>query len=206
MFKKSILLKKLNETEHKLGRVVIGVYGLERGVGTTHLSILLAHFNQKWLHRRTIYIEWGQNEIRFLNQNCEDKQFHLKGIDWYTSVKQKEISSIIGRDYECAIIDFGDQFFKGKDELLRCNYKIVVGHHALWKQYRVHQSVEELHEFCNNSWLYIIPYMNEKEINALNTTYDFKFYSFPYEPNPFHLSQKSLHLLQELLGIKKSLL
>jgi len=228
MFKKPILLRRLNETEQYLGKVVIGVVGIEHGVGTTHLAILLAHYYHKWLHRKTIFIEWGQNEVGFLNKDLDDehileghlrnkklpkhnsyekgigdkdisyKAFHMKGIDWYTYVHQRDISSIMGTEYECAIIDFGTQYNKAFDELLRCNYKIIVGHHALWKQYHLRNFIERIKEYYNHNWLCILPYMEEKELQNLNKSIPIRCYTFPFEPNPFHLSSNSLLALEKL--------
>lgn len=245
MFKKSVLLRKLNETEQYYSKVVIGVVGIEHGVGTTHLAILLAHYYHKWLHRKTIFIECCQNEVGFLNKDLDDdaffdesflntsfyypfkrvpnmdndemntyekasnrrycrdrtnldKFFHRNGIDWYRSVHQREIASIMGGEYECAIIDFGCQYNKAFDELLRCNYKIIVGHHALWKQYQLRNFIEGMREHYNESWLYILPFMEVKELEYLNKLLSVRCYTFPFEPNPFHLSKKSLLALEEL--------
>jgi len=245
MFKKSILLGKLNETEQYFSKVVIGVVGIEHGVGTTHLAILLAHYYHKWLHRKTIFIECCQNEVGFLNKDLDDedfsdesfhnmnyhypnkrvsimnyhemnvyekdinknflcdrtnqnKSFHMYGIDWYRSVSQREVASIMGREYECAIIDFGCHYNKAFDELLRCNYKIIVGHHALWKQYHLRNFIDGMREHYNESWLYVLPFMEVKELEYLNKLLSVRCYTFPFEPNPFHLSKKSLLALEEL--------
>lgn len=203
MKRTNILLKRLDKFDKLEGKIVIGVIGTHKGVGVTHISILLANYFSKWMGKQTAYVEYGaQNEIVHLEEEYEsnmDRHFKLHGVTYYKNVHDKDIGTIMGSNYQCIIVDLGTDFNKGKNEFLRSDKKVIVGSKSQWKKHEIVNFLNGVHEVKERNWTYILPFAKEKEISALRKEYDEPFYSFPFEPSPFVISAKTVEILQKIL-------
>lgn len=203
MKRTNILLKRLDKIDKLEGKIVIGVIGTHKGVGVTHISILLANYFNKWAGKQTAFVEYGaQNEIGYLEENYEngmDKQFKLHGVTYYKNVHDKDMGTIMGGNYQCIILDLGTDFNKGRNEFLRSDKKIIIGSSSQWKKGEMQKLFQGVHEIKEENWTYILPFAKENEIKVLMKEYDETFYSFPFEPSPFVISAKTVETLQKIL-------
>lgn len=89
----------------------------------------------------------------------EDKEngFSLFGTDYYTMANDSQLSWIYAENYDYVIIDFGAEYEKHIEEILRCNMKLVLGSVNLWRY-------EEYLKLCrylekipgSDRWLHIV--------------------------------------------------
>lgn len=203
MKRTSILLKRIDKIDKLEGKIVIGVIGTHKGVGVTHMAILLANYFNKWLGKQTAFIEYGaRNEINYLQEEYEnsmDRQFKLHGVTYYKNVHEKDMGNIMGGNYQCIILDLGTDLNKGRNEFLRSDKKIIIGSISPWKKYELEKFLNGVPEEHEGAFTYILPYAKDKEIKNLIKEYKEPFYSFPFEPDPFAISPKTLEILQKIL-------
>lgn len=209
--KQPILYRNNQRKKDSLGKLVVGVVGLTKGVGTTHTALLLAKYCRKWLRKETIFIEWNQDEIKYMQEKNpfnrdpeeefigkefirEESYFSYHGIRIFPNIHEKQMGSILGEEYECAIIDFGSLAPGCLREYERCHIKIILSSGAPWK---VHL-LKEI-PIYDNSFL-CIPFLPSKELRQLGKALPIPVYSIPYAPNPFKLSAEITALLQKILN------
>lgn len=209
--KQPILCRNNQRKKESLGKLVIGVAGLTKGVGTTHTSLLFAKYCCRWLRKDTIYMECNQDEIKYIQEKHpfnrdweerftgeelvkEDSYFLYHGIRMFPNIHEKQMGSILGEEYECAIIDFGYLTPRCLKEYERCHIKIIVSSSAPWK---IHL-LKEI-PIYDNSFL-CIPFLSSKELRQFNKTLSIPVYSIPHVPNPFKLSAEITVPLQKILN------
>ena len=107
-------------------RIIIGILGQEPGLGVTHLSISLANYAAKWLNARTALVEWEvRNSLAALSPKEGEEAFDLKGVTYFPSIPAKELGLIYSMDFEYIILDLGSDSQKAREELMRCNGKLI---------------------------------------------------------------------------------
>lgn len=204
--KQPMLYRHTQRKKEPLGKLVIGVVGLTKGVGTTHTALLLAKYCCRWLRKDTIFIEWNQNEIKYIQEKYpfeddleeryigKELYFLYHGIRIFPNIHEKQMGSVLGEDYECTVIDFGFLTPKCMKEYERCHIKIILSSGAPWK---VHL-LNEIPMYDNSS--ICIPFLPSKELRQFNKALSIPVYSIPYTPNPFKLSAESTASLQKILN------
>lgn len=204
MRKKSILLNRLYLQNQYEGKYTVGIIGIHEGAGATHTCLLLAHYFSEWLNKKTILLECGsQNEIRYLNDNVDTQPsscFNYGPICVYPNIKEKDMSTIIGGKYQCAILDLGTDYTKAQNEFLRCNKKIIVASQADWKTYKLERFMNT-YKVGDDNITFIIPFLEGKKAKQLSKVYGVNFIGLPYEPKLDVLSAKSLEVLHKLFII-----
>ena len=100
--------RKDNKTE------VIGIVGVGRGVGTTHLGLLLANYLQGVWGRKTAVLEWNNHGdfSRFRKQctgQMEVKEcFRIQKVDYYSQAESSQLMRCMETGYQEVVIDFGN--------------------------------------------------------------------------------------------------
>lgn len=190
------------------GKLIIGIVGTHKGAGVTHFGILLAQYISECLGRSTAYVEcFPQNEIQYLQYNCNSKCiekdeniFKIHKVIYYKCVQEKRIGEIIGDNYDCILLDFGSEFIKSKNEFLRCDKKIVLSSMALWKRHELEIFIEKTSYIKNSEqWIYILPFAKGMDIKQYSKEFQRLFLEMPYEPDPYKLSEATIHLFQKLI-------
>ncbi|MDF2587298.1 MAG: hypothetical protein K0S41_1139 [Anaerocolumna sp.] len=206
---KTPILKRNLIYETYQGKLIIGVMGTHKGVGVTHSCILLANYLGRCLGKKTALIEcYPQNDFKFIedelvsndNNMKESKSFELHKVTYYKSIKSREISEIIGDDYDCVVLDLGCDLINGKYEFLRCDKKLVISSMIPWKLHELDKFVMN-NEHIKNSyqWIYLIPFGSKKDINIIKKDFNLKVNQIPCEPDPFIISSSVIQLFQTVI-------
>ena len=74
-------------------------------------------------------------EIAHWKEAGEQGYFTDRRIHYYPNLKREQIPILLNRDYECVIMDFGDEYFDFREELLRCDRKIFLLNLNLWQKF-----------------------------------------------------------------------
>lgn len=213
MKKVTILLKRISRQENQPGKLTIGVIGTHHGTGVTHLSILLANYLSQWLGKKVAYVEYGQQEDIMHMKNIysevygstkesseEEDFFLIHRVTYYKSVRPAELAEIIGASYDCIILDLGMDFIKNKHEFFRCDRKLVVSSLTPWKQQELERFQQHTcHINQSDEWLYMIPFVKKRELKQAAKEFRKQFWGIPYEPDPFSLSEETIHLFQKVI-------
>ena len=183
---------------------VIGVIGTERGVGATHLSLMLGVFLSIVKGYKVAVVELNHpGSIRQAGVILKSiKPFFRKKllnlITLYTESDEAELSEVISMEYDYVIVDYGCDFNKNKKSYLMCPHKIVIGSLSWW---RLHNYVAFI---ANNSaeksikhWLFMATSPVKEGIRYLNREFKIEVEEIPYEPDPFML-KNSLDFLHKI--------
>jgi hypothetical protein len=213
MKKVPILLKRISRKESRSGTLTIGVIGTHHGTGVTHLSILLANYLSEWMGKKVAYVEYGQqNDIKYMEQiyeethgsakehTKEEEFFLIHRVAYYKSIRPADLAMVIGSSYDCIILDLGMDFTKNKHEFFRCDRKFVVSSLTPWKQQELERFYEHTrHINQSDEWLYMIPFGESREIKQAAKEFRKQFWGIPYEPDPFSLSEETIHFFQKII-------
>lgn len=204
-----MLIQNLVSGKRKSDKIVIGLIGTHKGVGVTHLGIMLSNYLSKHKGFRVAYLEMNmEDDIKYLlyafesdmDKLCEVNQFSIFNTTYYKNVRDPELIKILNEDYEYFILDFGTDFNKNKNELLRCDVKLVIGSLTEWKRQYLVQFIDnkrELPSFSN--WKYLIVFGQRKDLIIASSEFHIKLNRIGYEPDPFLLSKESKDLFQKLI-------
>ncbi len=183
-------------------RIIIGILGQEPGLGVTHLSISLANYAAKWLNARTALVEWEvRNSLAALSPKEGEEAFDIKGVTYFPSIPAKELGLIYSMDFEYIILDLGSDSQKAREELMRCNGKLIVGSLCPWRKARYYDYIKRLQEHTGISdmFTFLALFEDKIEIKRCCRTYKAQVQSIPFIANPFHIKKEETDFLHTLI-------
>lgn len=106
---------------------VVGIAGSVPGSGVTHLSVALANYAASGLGEKTACLELsGRGEFGHWKAAGAEGYFVDRGIHFYPDFPEREMPILMNRDYERIILDFGEDYVRCREEILRCHRKIFL--------------------------------------------------------------------------------
>lgn len=191
------------------GKFIVGVCSTHSGAGATHFSMLLATYFSEWLGLKTVYIDFkdgdGLDQLKeYFLRNKEkyiyNGNFTVGRITFYNKEHLYKLSEIIGGNYNCIILDMGDQFMENKNEFLRCDIKIILSSLAIWQQNKLNLFLENIDDaLLGKDWKYVIPFIDEKAIKEGIGTYHINLWQMPYQPDPFTINTRVVRFFDKLM-------
>jgi serine/threonine-protein kinase len=192
------------DTFLKQGGKVITCMGIKRGIGTTHVSILLGMYYQS-MGKKVGLIEW-QNRESFYKISRMDPEiieerhfFTFMGIDYYTYYKHKPYQQLMTRHYDVIIVDGGDyeaislkgHYQQSHGVMMICGTKDW--EIDLFEEYYFNRPSLEFH--------YIFNLADDESYRTIARSMEgFKSYQMPYNPNPYKLEEATKVCFQKLLN------
>lgn len=150
---------KLTNNKAKL----VGVCGNERGVGTTHISYLIAK-NLAKQGGRVAYIT-SDSATEGLDYQCISSK---KGIDFYRNISKEEIAYLLNKDYDNIIVDFGKIEEEFPLLFFSCDEKNIVVQNNLIKGGRIENFLKFHREVINNKgWKILVNLSNDAAFNGV---------------------------------------
>lgn len=207
MYKKPMLCSLLSQKGNQKSIVVIGVFGLHRYAGGTHLSILLAEYIRSFYGYSVELIENSDREdIAFIADKfhiksyCTDKKsyFMFHRISFATQVAAENMGFLMNGDFEYYILDLGSDFRKAREELMRCDRKIIIGNFAPWNEDAWNMLNDLLMEVKNNESWHIISNLSLR-LSKKQKQLQCKCYALGFEPNLFHPTKKAIRLFKNII-------
>ena len=185
----------------------IGVMGTARGVGTTHLAIIIANYCANVLGLNTAAVEYNQH--RDYMKICDEagiktddiRHFTLSGVDFYSCHSPEHVARIYAQDYEFLILDLDYADRECFQEFLRCDLKIAVCSTAKWKIAKAYQCIQEI----SYNRLLTASFMAEPGTKKrLEHQLQVRLWDIPTETNPFCLTAGNLLWLKSFLESGKT--
>ncbi len=182
-------------------KISIGILGIEKGCGATHLTIALANYMQSALGKKTAVMELsGQRELQSLMEKEGGKIQKLLGVSYYTDLCGGSIPDIMNSRYEAVILDLGADYETAREEFLRCDRKIVVGSISPWRVFAYERFLNKITSTENyEAWEFLVLFANLLDKKALQKRYGMHMLSIPWIENPFYLQQEDLVFLQKII-------
>jgi len=204
MKRKPMLYHKLMEKGRVGAREVIGLIGTHHGVGVTHTALMLAFHMGENLGKKTALLECNKhhdmNLIREAYEwsKAETLSFTFRQITCFQEVTTERIPVILGEDYECLILDFGDDLTTNRDEFLRCTTKIVVGGRSEWDLAKLIQFAKISESLRgSDTWLYYIPQTEDNKAIKISNLINRRVWAVPRMEDPTRPSHISYRFFRQ---------
>lgn len=185
---------------------VVGIMGVCRGVGTTHLTLLLANCMTNGIKVKTAVVEYNDHNhyLGILKESGIHREniseFTYGGIDFYRNVREEQLSELIVCGYDMVIIDMQYGQKDAMREFLRCDLRVVVSGLNLWQ-------TGALKTFLKNERLSPSLYVcashscNSELAKIIQKEYGIKVKDIPTEKNPFQVSAEGFYDILHLVGV-----
>lgn len=209
MQKDPILYKRISKRSLRKGTSVIGIYGMRRYVGVTHLTLLLAFYLSDICGYKVVVIEAsGNDDIGSLakmyhvqSESTNTNKFSFRNITFVGQALTHEIGAYHNSSYDYCLLDLGGNYKRAANELLRCDLKIVIGTAAPWQRI----AWQKLEEMLTNikdlsSWCIINNLSTKKQKTKINGIRN--YYVIGLEPNLLHASKDAIGTFQNLMNFK----
>ena len=127
-------------------RKSIGIFGVQQGVGVTHLCTALTHYCADCLKSHTALVELsGNHELEELQKQQQGKWGRPDRKHYFANAGSDNMPEYIRQGYEYYIIDGGSEFYRIRREFLRCDRKLILVSLSPWKR-------KELEYFMSVIW------------------------------------------------------
>ena len=137
--------KKGEDNKHGR-RKSIGIFGVQQGVGVTHLCTALTHYCADCLKSHTALVELsGNHELEELQKQQQGKWGRPDRKHYFANAESDNMPEYIRQGYEYYIIDGGSEFYRIRREFLRCDRKLILVSLSPWKR-------KELEYFMSVIW------------------------------------------------------
>lgn len=207
MKRKPVLFHRIKLTGNSRTKDIIGLIGTHRGVGVTYIGLMLAFYVGEELGKRTAFLECNNHHDMCLIQSSyewswnDDVSFGFHQITCYKEVTNTRIAEILNEDYECIILDFGDDFQLQREEFLRCGTKVIIGGRSEWEKQKLIQFAVSKEIIRGSSkWLYLIPLASDQDTFRMKCKMDRKIWPVPFTKEPTTPSKKTNLLFHQLLN------
>lgn len=185
---------------------VIGVMGVCRGAGATHMSLMLANSLANGVKAKTAVVEYNEHnqyleiykEVK--SDDVSMKRFSYCGVDFYRNIREEELSEIIADKYDYVIMDMQYEQPFAMKELLRSDVRIIVAGLNLWQIGAFKTFLKNEHK-CLDLYRFTAHCCNAEFAKAIYKEYCVKVKEIPTELNPFKISSQGFYVILHLAGL-----
>lgn len=181
---------------------MIGILGQEAGLGVTHLSVALANYTAKRLKAKTALVEVEErNALASLAENKAEEAFYLDGVVYFPSVLTRKLGFVYSMDFEYMILDLGRDSQWAREELMRCDGRLIVGSLCPWRKAEYYEYMKRLQEYAGKPDMYtfLALFEDKIEIKKCRRTNKVQVQSIPFIADPFHAKGKEAEFLHSLI-------
>lgn len=209
----NVIIWDIKDTENLLPTInkiiTIGVLGVERGVGVTHTCVMLAEYLSK--KKKIALIELNDSlhfkEIASITKEKKEivkRNFIYNRVHYFWDISFGQFLSQYRENYEFLILDLGSyQNINDMDEFIRADIRLVIGHGMDWKVREIYNFNHENKNYDpNNSWCYVLPFMDKRSIKEVKSNISNRVFHLPYNINPFIPNQDTKKIFEQILHRK----
>lgn len=172
------------------------------GMGATHLAIALANYTARWLKAQTALIEFGEkNTLAQLSNEQGEESFCKRGVTYYPAVTSYELGYIYNMNYEYMILDLGADSRKAREELMRCDGKLIIGSLKPWRKANFYNYINNIQKNMGNLEMitFLALFEDKIEIKKCRRTFKVQVKSVPFIADPFCVKEKEVAFLHSLV-------
>jgi len=179
--------------------------GVGRGVGTTHLTIMMGNYLANGLGKKVALLELNKNntysEIKLMKCSRIKKTcFEVNGIDFYENISYEDIPKIMANNYNYLILDVSSNYILGRNEFLRSHKKIVVGSLSKWKAQEYFKCFENMQLISEISACQFLSLSKDFEVvKIVKDKYGVPIVQIPFEENPFYIESNHMEWIGKIL-------
>lgn len=184
----------------------IGICGAGFGVGSTHISIMMAGALAK--HYRVALVSVDQSrdfeEILMTLDGCshvEGNTFKYQQVTYAWDEPYESFWYKNRNNYDFILWDFGELTKKSHlGDYLKCDKQFVVCHLMDWKIRNLIEFYETYEQYDEDHlWRYIIPFCDEKDMDTFRSFIDNPVFPAGFYKNPFKVNKELVKWVKRLL-------
>lgn len=168
----------------------------------THLSIALANYLVSTLGFKTALLETGErNVLRQLSSMGVEESFRLNNVSYFPQVKTSSLGQIMTRDFTYIILDLGCDFVKAREELFRCDGKIIIGSLSPWRKNVYYDYIERIGNMLENmeTCTFLALFGDKVENKRCRRICRVPMKSIPFIADPFKTEKEHISFLNSLI-------
>ena len=191
--------RKDNKTE------VIGIVGVGRGVGTTHLGLLLANYLQGVWGRKTAVLEWNNHgDFSRIRKQCTGQMevkecFRIQKVDYYSQAESSQLMRCMETGYQEVVIDFGTIREEIFVEFMRCNTVWAVVSFSEWQIDAFWEFAEAKESKRNRSWQFFSAFGSEESRKEWNKRRKPEVLQIPFSADAFTITRPLMGWMEKAL-------
>lgn len=168
----------------------------------THLSVALANYAASGLCKKTAVLEvHAYGELTHWKEAGQQGYFIDRRIHYYPNVKREQIPILINRDYDCIILDFGDEYLSFREEFLHCEKKVILLSLNPWQKFT---AVNLLEAMQRKSWgniqpMYASVHTQKNMKQEIEKLYGIEIFEIPQIWNPVCITPDKFACLEQIL-------
>jgi len=180
--------------------------GVGRGVGTTHLTIMLGNYLANGLGKKVALLELNSNhtysKIRLMKgSKISEACFEVNRMDFYENISYEDIPKIMADNYNYIILDVSSSNMLGKNEFLRSHKKMVVGSLSKWKAQEYFNCFDNMQQISEISACQFLSLSYDCEVaKIVKDKYGVKIDQIPFEQNPFYIGSNHIEWISKILN------
>lgn len=191
-------------------RRVIGFYGADSGVGTTHLALAAANYIANEWNERTAFIELGNRPcIRALDADAGSAEsFLADGVRYYPQTLPERLPELLSIGCPYLVMDLGSGA-EVWQEFLRCDLRYLVASLSPWRIRRAEEFMighrreigagQKDHEQNTYFTALLTVTGNMYEKRSFRRRYHVPVRTIPFIADPFAPKREHMSFFQELL-------
>lgn len=185
----------------------IGIAGAQRGVGVTHLAIMLSNYIKAKGGQKVCVVEANETGafIELKNQYAE-KVWNIQGVDafsiagvTYVIAGKEKLDLVYNQAMDYVVLDFGEMNRYSKD-YITCSKKIMVGNLNPWNSSKMLSFMESFIAMGYSGKVkYVSRFGPKEELRQIKASYKHTVKIAPNEPDPFLIHGCYFDFLESLL-------
>lgn len=183
----------------------IAVLGQTRGIGTTHLCLMLCHFFCNYEGRSVAYIEFNStHQVHAMHANKPTRSYYnLHRIDFYPDVTFLNLQNILGKGYDFYIFDMGVINPNTLPALAHTDYCLVYGSISSWRSELYHDYIiNNIPEISNyqKKIAYLACGCSKRNLANFRRQYQLRPLPVPSLDNPFQFTSQDWEKMEDLVS------
>ncbi len=202
-FQEKILRKKRCK-EMSTSRL-LGAVGVGRGVGVTHLCLLMANYLCSGCGKRTAVLEWNEHGdfARFGNvctgSGQTESRYQIQDVDFYPESCSSKLAECLGRGYQEILIDFGSLSEEIYPELMYCQKIFCVVSFSEWQE-GVFGKKRIWAEYAGkNGWLCLTAFGSEESRIRWNKRRHPFIQRIPFSADAFTVTEQVINWMRQIV-------
>ncbi|WP_337035186.1 hypothetical protein [Paenibacillus illinoisensis] len=208
-----LLQKRKKVRDRFIGTIIIAITGVEKGVGCTHTSLLIANYLAKQKFSVALVEANESNEYKEIESSYEgvdsdlliSSSFYINGVHFYKNQNNIDVIPLLSGEYAYIVLDLGNYVeTESYNEFLRANIQIVVGSSRDWKQHKIDEFIDSQIHLDQSNWRICLPLSDKQDVKDLKKKLSRRqLYTVPYFPDPFDSSEAIEDFMEKMLKINQ---
>ncbi|MDK8193258.1 hypothetical protein QP794_24525 [Paenibacillus sp. UMB7766-LJ446] len=208
-----LLQKRKKVRDRFIGTIIIAITGVEKGVGCTHTSLLIANYLAKQKFSVALVEANESNEYKEIESSYEgvdsdlliSSSFYINGVHFYKNQNNIDVIPLLSGEYAYIVLDLGNYVeTESYNEFLRANIQIVVGSSRDWKQHKIDEFIDSQIHLDQSNWRICLPLSEKQDVKDLKKKLSRRqLYTVPYFPDPFDSSEAIEDFMEKMLKINQ---